>query len=119
MLTELPGGLTARPLVDGALDAVATHDGEIVGVSVVHDCGDASWVHQLAVRRDRRGLGLAQELLAASFEASRGRGRPRSMLGTDSRTGALGLYERLGMRPLATFRVWEKPLSPSARDATS
>ena len=98
---------------------VATHDGEIVGVSVVHDSGNASWVHQLAVRRDRRGLGLAQELLAASFEAARGRGRPRSMLGTDSRTGALGLYERLGMRPLATFRVWEKPLSPSARDVTS
>ncbi len=98
---------------------VATHDGDVVGVSVVHDSDDASWVHQLAVRRDHRGLGIAQELLAVSFEASRGRGRPRAMLGTDSRTGALGLYERLGMRALATFRVWEKPLSPSGRDATS
>ncbi|MGH3457685.1 GNAT family N-acetyltransferase [Aeromicrobium sp.] len=98
---------------------VATNDGEVVGASIVHDSDDTAWVYQLAVRGDHRGMGIGQELMAASFEAARARGVARAALGTDSRTGALGLYERLGMRVQATMHVWERPLSPSEPDATS
>jgi ribosomal protein S18 acetylase RimI-like enzyme len=98
---------------------VAVADGEVVGASIVHDSGDTAWVYQLAVHRDFRGRGIAQELLAASFEAARERGVPRAALSTDARTGALGLYEGLGMHVVATWNVWGKQLSPTGPDATS
>lgn len=98
---------------------IAVADGEVVGASVVHDSGDTAWVYQLAVRRDVRGRGIAQELLATSFAGARERGVPRAALGTDTRTGALGLYESLGMRVVATWNVWSRSLSPTGPDATS
>ena len=55
------------------------------------------YVQQLAVRRDRRGLGLAQALLVDAFRLAREHGAPACGLSTDSRTGALGLYEKVGM----------------------
>ena len=41
--------------------------------------------------------GLARALLADSFAEARQHGATRSELTTDSRTGALGLYEKVGM----------------------
>lgn len=86
---------------------VAVRDGQVVGACIGMDSErpDEAWVAQLAVRRDQRGQGLAQQLLAESFGRARRRGRPRGRLSTDSRTGALGLYERLGMRVTHTFRA--------------
>jgi ribosomal protein S18 acetylase RimI-like enzyme len=57
----------------------------------------------LAVRKDQRRGGLARALLVDCFELSRANGRPRAELSTDSRTGALGLYERVGMRITSTW----------------
>ncbi len=48
-------------------------------------------------RRTERGRGLAQALLVDSFAAGRGTRRRKSELSTDSRTGALALYEKVGM----------------------
>ena len=78
-----------------ALDAA----GEVVGVSVVlvSDNGTTGYVDRLAVRRDQRNRGLAQALLVDSFAEARAHGTTTSELSTDSRTGALGLYERVGM----------------------
>ncbi len=61
------------------------------------------YVSRLATRRDQRGRGLAQSLLADSFAAGRERGVPGATLNTDSRTGALGLYERVGMVVQSTW----------------
>jgi mycothiol synthase len=72
-------------------------DGEVVGAVVVYLSGTTGYVDKLAVRRDRRGLGLARALLVDAFTQARARGATRSELSTDSRTGALGLYERVGM----------------------
>ncbi len=85
---------------------VAVAGDEVVGACVGMDGegDDEYWVAQLAVRRDHRGRGLAQQLLATSYAAARRRGRTRGRLDTDSRTGALSLYERLGMRVTLTFR---------------
>ena len=58
---------------------------------------------RLAVRRDQRGRGLATALLADSFARAREHGATRSGLSTDSRTGALGLYERVGMEATQTW----------------
>lgn len=55
------------------------------------------FVQRLAVRKDRRGLGLAQALLVDAFRLAREHGAPACGLSTDSRTGALALYEKVGM----------------------
>jgi GNAT superfamily N-acetyltransferase len=80
-----------RVALDGA--------GNVVGVSVVllSDDGRTGYVDRLAVRRDQRHRGLAQALLVDSFAQARAHGATTSELSTDSRTGALGLYERVGM----------------------
>jgi GNAT superfamily N-acetyltransferase len=71
--------------------------GEAVGACFVVTNGECAYVDSLAVRKDRRGLGLARALLADAFAVAREHGATRCELSTDSRTGALGLYERVGM----------------------
>ena len=80
-------------------------EGAVVGVSLVlvSDNGTTGYVDRLAVRRDQRNRGLAQALLVDSFAQARAHGTSTSELSTDSRTGALGLYERVGMVPTS---VW-------------
>ncbi|QBX55494.1 GNAT family N-acetyltransferase [Nocardioides seonyuensis] len=65
--------------------------------------GRVGYVSRLATRRDQRNQGLAQALLVDSFAAARAAGAVVSELATDSRTGALGLYEKVGM---VTTSVW-------------
>jgi GNAT superfamily N-acetyltransferase len=79
------------------LRIVVDPHGDVVGACflVTHDTD--GFVDKLAVRRDRRGLGLARALLADAFANARAHGATRCELSTDSRTGALGLYERVGM----------------------
>jgi len=79
------------------LRVVTDPDGVIVGVSFVLMNEQTAYVAKLAVRRDSRGLGLAQALLADSFALGREHGATVSELSTDSRTGALSLYEKVGM----------------------
>jgi GNAT superfamily N-acetyltransferase len=79
--------------------------GEVVGVSLVlvSDNGTTGYVDRLAVRRDQRNRGLAQALLVDSFARAREHGTTTSELSTDSRTGALTLYERVGMVATSTW----------------
>jgi GNAT superfamily N-acetyltransferase len=70
---------------------------EVVGAALILLAEDTGFVEKLAVRKDRRGLGLGQALLADAFADARAHGATRSELSTDSRTGALGLYEKVGM----------------------
>lgn len=89
------------------LQVVVDPAGEVVGAChvVLSHAGEVAegYVNRIAVRRDRRGLGLARALLAESFAVARAHGAVRSGLSTDSRTGALGLYERVGMEVTATW----------------
>jgi mycothiol synthase len=85
------------------LRVVSNSTGAIVAAALVlvsHPEDDEpieAFVDRLGVRRDQRGLGLAQALLADSFREARAHGAVRSGLSTDSRTGALSLYEKVGM----------------------
>lgn len=77
---------------------VTSPSGDVVGASLVYvDALGCGYVDRIAVRSDQRNLGLARALLADSFTASREHGARTSELGTDSRTGALSLYEKVGM----------------------
>jgi mycothiol synthase len=85
------------------LRVVTDPSGAVVGTAVLVMAEDEegrvveAYVERLAVRRDQRGQGLAQALLVDAFEQGRRHGAPRSGLSTDSRTGALSLYEKVGM----------------------
>ncbi len=79
--------------VDGVVGACFTRVDEAA-------CG---FVGQLAVRPDHRGRGLAQVLLADGFAGARDHGAVRSELTTDSRTGALDLYRKVGMEVTSTW----------------
>jgi mycothiol synthase len=81
--------------------------GEVVAVAyILRFQGNGTvegYVDRLATRADQRGRGLAQALLADAFAVARQHGAARSALSTDTRTGALGLYEKVGMRPASTW----------------
>jgi mycothiol synthase len=79
---------------------VTADDGQIVGAALLLMAGDPAteaYVDRLAVRRDQRGQGLAQALLIDAFARGREHGATRATLSTDSRTGALSLYQKVGM----------------------
>lgn len=79
--------------------ALVDYAGAVVGACLVlrYD-GEGAWVHQLAVEKAHRGRGLARALLLDAFRAAWQHGDRSSGLCTDSRTGALGLYQHVGMR---------------------
>jgi mycothiol synthase len=85
------------------LRAVVDPDGVVVGACFTVLAEDVAYVAQLAVRQDRRGRGLARALLVDAFATAREHGASRFELSTDSRTGALGLYERVGMEVTSTW----------------
>jgi GNAT superfamily N-acetyltransferase len=92
---------------------------EIVGMAFVVVSNGCAYVDRLAVRRDERGRGLARALLVDAFEVGRAHGGERSELSTDSRTGALGLYEKVGMQVTSVWRHWAADVTPrpAARQA--
>ena len=71
--------------------------GELVGATHVYLSGDAAYVARIAVRPDHRGRGLAPAMLVDAFALAREHGAVRSHLSTDTRAGARGLYEKVGM----------------------
>jgi GNAT superfamily N-acetyltransferase len=82
------------------LRVVLDPSGAVVGVaslSMYEGEQREAFVAKLAVRRDQRHRGLAQALLVDSFARGREHGAARSALSTDSRTGALTLYQKVGM----------------------
>jgi ribosomal protein S18 acetylase RimI-like enzyme len=68
------------------------------------------WIRNVSVVHAQRKRGIASALIVASLEAFKAAGFTHSMLGVDSEnpTGAYGLYERLGYRPLHRIVVCQK-----------
>ncbi|GAB2588388.1 GNAT family N-acetyltransferase [Kribbella endophytica] len=81
------------------LSPVAFAGDELVGAALSLDLPDSSdgYVEQVAVRKDQRGRGVAKALLATAAQAMHDDGRTQLTLWTHSGTGALAMYERLGM----------------------
>jgi GNAT superfamily N-acetyltransferase len=75
---------------------IAEQSGLVVGAALLLEDGEI-WVDKLAVRRDERNRGIARALLAAAFLRSFELGYATTGISTDSRTGAVTLYEKLGM----------------------
>jgi GNAT superfamily N-acetyltransferase len=80
------------------LRVVADPAGEVVAMALLQLHDHQGYIARLATRSDQRGRGLAQALLVDAFAEARQHGATRFELSTDSRTGALGLYEKVGMQ---------------------
>jgi ribosomal protein S18 acetylase RimI-like enzyme len=102
------------PNRDTSLWRLVRAGGEIAALCVsARSRGDdqkLGWVAVLAVRRPWRRRGLARALLLESFGLFRSIGCRRAALGVDSEntTGALALYEGVGMRPTSRSDTWER-----------
>ncbi|MGW1164518.1 GNAT family N-acetyltransferase [Streptomyces sp. NPDC001153] len=95
-----------------AASPLAFAGGELVGavLSLEVPGHDEGYVERVAVRRDHRDRGIARALLCEAFRTFHRRGRPACTLWTHSGTGALSLYERLGMTVRHSTTVYGKPL---------
>jgi mycothiol synthase len=87
---------------------VAVDGDEIVGVANLVPSPDSGWVQYLATKASHRHRGIARALLQHAFAMFHDRGRRTCGLSTDSRTGALSLYEKLGMRVTRSFTTYSK-----------
>jgi mycothiol synthase len=93
---------------DPDLAYLAELDGEVVGEVVALAFADRGYIASVGVLREARGKGVATALLVRAFTDLAARGLERVELSVDasSPTGAVGLYERVGMhviRESSTF----------------
>jgi len=103
-LDDWLAGVVGRPgFQPWHLRVVTDPSGAVVAVTHVWLAGDDGYVDKLAVRADQRRRGLAQAMLVDAFEVTAAHGAARAGLATDSRTGALSLYEKVGMRIASTW----------------
>jgi ribosomal protein S18 acetylase RimI-like enzyme len=98
------------PSDDPSLWLLASEGREAVGALSGVVSGDRGWVGELGVRAPWRGRGVATARLHRSFATFAARGLRRVMLNVDSEnsTGAVRLYERVGMRTARVWDVYEK-----------
>jgi mycothiol synthase len=101
---------TGSPSYDPTLWLLATEAGAPVGALTANVAGDHGWVDHLGVLAPARGRGVARALLLHSFATFARRGLRRVLLNVDAEnpTGATKLYERVGMRVVNRWDVWER-----------
>ena len=102
-----------HPAFTPELSPLAFEGDELVGVLLGYDYPevDEGWIQQLATDANHRRRGIATALLGSAFAGFRERGRTRAGVSTDSRTGALDLYERAGMRVERLYTRYTKRLT--------
>jgi ribosomal protein S18 acetylase RimI-like enzyme len=99
---------------DSSLWRVAWDRGEIAGACINRprrgEDESVGWVGVLAVRRPWRRRGLGEALLRDSFALFAARGKRSAGLGVDAEntTGAVALYERVGMHVVRRSDTWER-----------
>lgn len=106
----------ARVLEERGYERIRTSyrmDGAPAGVAICrpaqHGDPNSGWISELGVLPEHRRRGLAAALLTHAFAELARRGRVRARLGVDaeSTTGAVRLYERVGMSVVERSDIWE------------
>jgi ribosomal protein S18 acetylase RimI-like enzyme len=113
---------TGSPSYDPTLWLLATEGGQPVGALTANVWGDRGWVDHLGVLTPCRGRGIGAALLRRSFAMFAGRGVRRVLLNVDAEnpTRATALYERVGMRVVWRWDLWERSWSnPRGSDSPS
>ena len=95
------------------LSLVAEVDGRMVGVSINGQRLEDGYVEDLGVLPESRGRGIAEALLRTSFRMFHEVGMRRASLNVDSdnSTGAMRLYERVGMQTGTRVDIYERRVS--------
>ncbi|HEY7660302.1 MAG TPA: GNAT family N-acetyltransferase [Actinomycetota bacterium] len=107
---------------DAGLWFVALEGDRPVGAISGSAEGEQGWIGELGVLPARRGRGIATSLLRHAFARFAERGFPRVRLNVDAEnpTGAVRLYERVGMRVARGWEVYAKPVAaPSSGSASA
>jgi GNAT superfamily N-acetyltransferase len=99
-----------HPSFSSAMSPLAFDGHELVGAVMSFDYASANegWIHQLATKATHRHRGIARTLLHTAFRAFHEHGKRSTGLSTDSRTGALSLYERVGMSVRSSYTRFTK-----------
>lgn len=105
--------MQARNSADPGQWWIAEVDGEPAGLAMgdlQYADENGGWVKNLGVLKEYRGRGLGRALLQHALAEFAATGRVKAGLGVDTgnETGALALYESVGMRPLFQADVWER-----------
>ena len=101
---------TRRPDFRPDLFALAVDGDEIVGGAMSLAVSGEGWIDKIAVKATHRNRGIARALLQHAFREAWHRGERVSGLSTDSRTGALTLYEKVGMSVRRSYTSYAKDL---------
>ena len=101
---------TSAPNYDPTLWLLARDGGMPVGALIANVGDDVGWVDWLAVLGSHRGRGIGGALLRRSFAMIGARGLKRVRVNVDAEniTGATGVYERVGMRVVNRWDLWER-----------
>jgi mycothiol synthase len=112
------------PKFDPALWLLVMAGERLVGISLnvayLDEDPEMGWITTLGVLREYRQRGIARALLLHAFSQFQQRGRKRVGLAVDTQnlTGALRLYESVGLRAYRTTHVFEKELRPGVELST-
>jgi mycothiol synthase len=89
---------------------VAEREGQAVGAIIGGSVEQESWVSELGVLEEHRGMGIGRALLRRIFGELATRGRTSVKLNVDgeNRSGATRLYELEGMTPGRSWHAYEK-----------
>lgn len=111
---------TARPTLRSIMDVegfaasgartrgwIAVRDDAVVSKVVLHLGAGVAGIYGVATRPEVRGLGLARSLTILALEAARDAGMRTAVL--HSTPMARSLYDSLGFRTVADFRLWSTP----------
>jgi mycothiol synthase len=109
-LDEWVEGLATSPNHDPTLWLLAREGERPVAVLTARAGDEGGWVDWLAVLVSHRGRGIGAALLRRSFASFAARGLRRVRLNVDAEnpTGATGVYERVGMRVVNRWDLWER-----------
>jgi mycothiol synthase len=101
---------TSSPSYDPTLWLLARDRGVPAGTVTASVGEDRGWVDYLGVRAPYRGRGIGAALLRRSFAMLAERGASRVLVSVDAQnpTGATAVYERVGMRIVKRWDLWER-----------
>jgi mycothiol synthase len=101
------------PEVDPGLFLVAWVGADLAGAALSMNAGPVGWVGDVGVRPAFRGRGIGEALMHATFATLAERGFADARLNVDAgnESGAVRLYERVGMTVRRAWHVYEKPLA--------
>jgi mycothiol synthase len=107
---EWKGNEVDAPSFDPGFWFIAEDESGPVGAVSGLIWGELGWVGELGVRKPWRGRGVAAALLRRSFSTFGSRGLTGVRLNVDAEnpTGAVVLYERVGMRKVRGWDIYEK-----------